>query len=74
MSDPRVTGTIRYAQDMELEGMLHARILRSPYPHARIVRIDTSALPDTVVVLTPDDVRELGKYGCQILRSDGATS
>ena len=66
MSNPRVTGTIRYAQDVELEGMLHARILRSPYPHARIVRIDTSALPDTVVVLTPEDVRELGKYGCQI--------
>jgi CO/xanthine dehydrogenase Mo-binding subunit len=66
VSNPRVTGTIRYAQDVELEGMLHARIRRSPYPHARIVRIDTSALPDTVVVLTPDDVRELGKYGCQI--------
>jgi CO/xanthine dehydrogenase Mo-binding subunit len=66
VSNPRITGTIRYAQDVELEGMLHARILRSPYPHARIVRIDTSALPDTVVVLTPDDVRELGKYGCQI--------
>lgn len=66
MSNPRVTGTIRYAQDVEFDGMLHARILRSPYPHARIVRIDTSALPDTVVVLTPDDVRELGKYGCQI--------
>jgi len=66
MSNPRVTGAIRYAQDVELDGMLHARILRSPYPHARIVHIDTSALPDSVVVLTPDDVRELGKYGCQI--------
>jgi CO/xanthine dehydrogenase Mo-binding subunit len=66
MSNPRVTGAIRYAQDVELDGMLHARILRSPYPHARIVRIDTSALPDDVVVLTPDDVHELGKYGCQI--------
>jgi CO/xanthine dehydrogenase Mo-binding subunit len=66
MRNPRVTGAIRYAQDVELDGMLHARILRSPYPHARIVRTDTSALPDDVVVLTPDDVRELGKYGCQI--------
>ncbi len=38
MSDPRVTGAIRYAQDVEFEGMLHARILRSPYPHARAAR------------------------------------
>jgi CO/xanthine dehydrogenase Mo-binding subunit len=66
MSNPRITGAIRYAQDVELDGMLHARILRSPYPHARIVRIDTSALPGDVVVLTPDDVRGLGTYGCQI--------
>lgn len=66
MSNPRVTGAIRYAQDVELDGMLHARILRSPHPHARIVRLDTSALPDDVVVLTPADVRNLGKYGCQI--------
>ncbi len=66
MSNPRVTGTLRYAQDIEFADMLHARILRSPYPHARIIRVDTSALLEDVVVLTPDDVRELGKYGCQI--------
>ena len=66
MSNPRVTGAIRYAQDVACDGMLHACVLRSPYPHARIVRVDTSALPNDVVVLTPDDVRSLGKYGCQI--------
>ncbi len=66
MSDPRVTGAIRYAQDIEFEGMLYARVLRSPYPHARIVRVDASAVPDEVVVLTSEDVRELGNYGCQI--------
>ncbi len=66
MSDPRVTGSIRYAQDIEFEDMLHARILRSPYPHARILRVDTSALPEHVIALTPDDVRGLGHYGCQI--------
>jgi len=66
MSNPRVTGAIRYAQDVEFEGMLHARILRSPYPHARILRVDASAVPGHVVVLTPDDVSGLGKYGCQI--------
>jgi CO/xanthine dehydrogenase Mo-binding subunit len=66
MSNPRVTGAINYSQDVEFDGMLYARILRSPYPHARIVRVDTSQVPDHIVVLTPDDVRELGKYGCQI--------
>ena len=64
--NPRVTGAIRYAQDIEFEGMLYARVLRSPYPHARILRVDTSAVPDYIVVLTPDDVKGLGSYGCQI--------
>jgi CO/xanthine dehydrogenase Mo-binding subunit len=66
MSDPRVTGAARYAVDAELPGMLHARILRSPYPHARIGRVDTSRVPDEVVVLTPGDVHGLGRYGPQI--------
>jgi CO/xanthine dehydrogenase Mo-binding subunit len=66
MSDPRVTGATRYAQDVEFEGMLYACVLRSPYPHARIVRVDGSAVPGEVVVLTPDDIRGLGNYGCQI--------
>ncbi|MBM2832263.1 MAG: coxL [Dehalococcoidia bacterium] len=38
----KVTGIARYCLDMKLPGMLYARVLRSPYPHARIVRIDTS--------------------------------
>jgi CO/xanthine dehydrogenase Mo-binding subunit len=46
--------------------MLYASILHSPYPHARVLKVDASAVPDSVVVLTPDDIRELGKYGCQI--------
>lgn len=59
-------GRVRYSQDRELPGMLHARILRSPYPHARIVRVDASAVPSGAVALTPDDVRGLAAYGCQI--------
>jgi CO/xanthine dehydrogenase Mo-binding subunit len=66
VTDPRVTGAVRYAQDVELEGMLEARILRSPYAHARIGRVDTSALPPGVVALTPADVADLGMYGAQI--------
>jgi CO/xanthine dehydrogenase Mo-binding subunit len=66
VADPRVTGAVRYAQDGELEGMLHARIVRSPYPHARILSVDASAVAEGVVVLGPEDVRGLGLYGCQI--------
>jgi CO/xanthine dehydrogenase Mo-binding subunit len=65
-ADPRVTGAVRYAEDVELEGMLHARILRSPYAHARITHVDVSAVPDGVVVLGPGDVNGLGRYGAQI--------
>lgn len=66
MSDPRITGAVRYAQDVELEGMLEARILRSPYAHARIGRVDVSAVPPGLVALTPGDVADLGMYGAQI--------
>jgi len=37
-----VTGTARYTVDVRLPGMLYARLLRSPHPHARVVSIDTS--------------------------------
>jgi carbon-monoxide dehydrogenase large subunit len=38
----KVTGRAVYGVDLKLPGMLHAKILRSPVPHARIARIDTS--------------------------------
>src|SRR5437899_1091698 len=44
----RVTGRARYTQDVYLPGMLYVRVLRSPYPRARVRRIDTKkaeALP-----------------------------
>jgi len=37
-----VTGRARYVTDMELPGMLHAKLLRSPYPHAKILRVDVT--------------------------------
>ncbi|WP_455287051.1 xanthine dehydrogenase family protein molybdopterin-binding subunit [Cupriavidus necator] len=39
----KVMGRAQYAGDIRLPGMLHAKVLRSPHPHARIVNIDTSA-------------------------------
>ena len=38
----KVSGKLRYAADIEIPGALSAKILRSPLPHARIVKIDTS--------------------------------
>ena len=38
----RVTGQAKYTRDVQLPGMLYARVLRSPHPHARILSIDTS--------------------------------
>ena len=55
----RVTGKLEYVIDIELPGMLHAKVLRSPYPHARIRSIDASAaldMPGVVAVLTREDV------------------
>ena len=56
----KVTGTETYASDMELPYMLHARVLRSPYPHARVVSIDTSEAERMgAVCITPDEVPDI---------------
>lgn len=58
----KVTGRAEYAGDVKFPGMLHGRVLRSPYPHARIVSIDTSAakaLPGVKAVLTGDDAPDV---------------
>ena len=55
-------GTAIYTNDINLPGMLHAAVLRSPYPHARIVSIDTSVakqLPGVYAVLTGRDAAEI---------------
>lgn len=58
----RVTGAAVYPADMKVPGMLHAKLLRSPYAHARIRRIDTSAaeaLTGVLAVVTAADFPEL---------------
>ena len=37
----KARGTAQYTADMKLPGMLHGKVLRSPYPHAEIRHIDT---------------------------------
>ena len=51
----KITGRARYAGDQVLPGMLYARLVLSPYAHARILNIDTSpalAVPGVVAVFT----------------------
>lgn len=55
----RVTGRAKYTDDYVFDGMLFARTLRSRYPHARVLNVDTSAakaLPGVRAVLTAADV------------------
>jgi 4-hydroxybenzoyl-CoA reductase alpha subunit len=55
----KVTGAARYTDDLAPPRMLHARIVRSPHAHARIVSIDASealAMPGVVAVITGRDL------------------
>ena len=59
----KVTGRALYGADMHLPGLLHARVLRSPHAHARVLSIDTSraeAHPDVRAVVTGADLPEPG--------------
>ncbi|HEX2932694.1 MAG TPA: xanthine dehydrogenase family protein molybdopterin-binding subunit [Candidatus Binatia bacterium] len=69
-AEERVTGRINYALNVELPGMLYGKILRSPFPHARLKHIDSSLaerFPGVAAVLTRNDFAEAsgysGKYG-----------
>ncbi len=57
----KATGAAMYAGDLLMPGMLIGKVLRSPYPHARIKRIDKSKaekLPGVEAVITPEDVAQ----------------
>ncbi len=61
----KVTGAINYAPDLVLPRMLFAKALRSPYPHAKLLRVDTSKaekLAGVVAVVTRDDLAGLNPY------------
>jgi CO/xanthine dehydrogenase Mo-binding subunit len=58
----KVTGKAKFVGDIVVPGMLYGKILRSPYPHARIRAIDATeaeALPGVVAVLTAADIDDL---------------
>jgi aerobic carbon-monoxide dehydrogenase large subunit len=62
--DPRfLQGAGNYVDDVKLPGMLYLDILRSPYAHAKIVKIDASralALPGVLAVITGEDLKKAG--------------
>jgi xanthine dehydrogenase molybdenum-binding subunit len=55
----KVTGQAKYAEDYRVDGMLFCKLLLSPYPHARIKRVDASralAMPGVKGILTADEL------------------
>jgi CO/xanthine dehydrogenase Mo-binding subunit len=61
----KVTGAINYAPDLVLPQMLYAKALRSPFPHAKLLRVDASKaekLSGVVAVVTRDDLTGLNPY------------
>ena len=69
-SVPKVTGEAIYAGDIKMPGMLYGKALRSSYPHAKILSIDTSraeAIPGVHAVVTAKDLPGLNRFGLAIL-------
>ncbi|MBU4009757.1 MAG: molybdopterin-dependent oxidoreductase, partial [Proteobacteria bacterium] len=77
---PRVDGIIKakgeaqYTADISLPGLLYGKILRSPYPHARIVSIDTSKaekVSGVKAIITGRDIPDI-KYGFMMAAIPGS--
>jgi len=72
--DPRlIRGQGNFVDDVQLPGMLHMAILRSPVAHAKITSIDTSAaaaLPGVVAVVTGADLAAQGLAWMPTLSND----
>ena len=58
----KVTGSGRFTVDLGMPGLAHAKLVRSPYPHARIVAVDTEAArhhPGVIAVVTAEDLTDV---------------
>jgi aerobic-type carbon monoxide dehydrogenase small subunit (CoxS/CutS family) len=67
----KVNGKGIYADDLYVEGMLHARALRSKYPHARLLRVDVSKAkehPGVAAAITAGDIP--GRKDCGVHEVD----
>lgn len=65
----KATGQIKYMTDLTFPNMLYAKVLRAKYPHARIIKIDTSkaeSLPGVIAIITHKDVPGVNGFGIVI--------
>ncbi len=62
----KLTGELQYTDDLMFPGMVYGVALRSPLPHARVIRVDTSeaeTMPGVVRVMTAKDLPGPNRYG-----------
>ncbi len=67
----KVTGEAKFTADLNFAGMLEAKVLRSPLPHAVVESIDieaASALPGIAAILTRDDLKDIDPFYGNCLR------
>jgi CO/xanthine dehydrogenase Mo-binding subunit len=67
----KVTGAAKFTGDLGMPGLLEAKVLRSPLPHAVIESIDinkAASSPGVVAILTRDDLRDIDPYYGNCLR------
>jgi CO/xanthine dehydrogenase Mo-binding subunit len=67
----KVTGAAKFTGDLAIAGMLEAKVLRSPLPHAVIESIDITearSIPGVVAILTRDDLTDIDPYYGNCLR------
>jgi CO/xanthine dehydrogenase Mo-binding subunit len=65
----KATGRAKYCSDMQLSGMLYGKVKRSPYPHARIISIDTAKaerLPGVKVVIVGNETTSPFRFGAGV--------
>jgi xanthine dehydrogenase molybdenum-binding subunit len=81
----RVNGTLEFSNDVQLPGMLHARLLKSPHARARVISVDASAaaaVPGVKLVMTkehfpglfPEQVCWVGQDVACVVAKDLATA
>ncbi|MBD0383357.1 xanthine dehydrogenase subunit D [Paenibacillus sedimenti] len=64
--EDKVNGKLKYLTDLTMAGMLHGKVLRSRYPHAWVLSIDTGKarqVPGVRAVLTAEDVPGMNLFG-----------
>ena len=67
----KVTGRAVYADDIKIPGMIYGKVVRTRYPHARILNVDVSkakALPGVYAVLTAKDIPGSNRVGVAITK------